>query len=318
MATNVNVTEPPEFLKSYYAALAERGMNMGNLGFTPYEQNRVAPWNQQQQDAASMVQARAVNGSQAMDSASNWYNDMLAGKKAISPVQSGGNAQAGTNPYLGQNNPYLNNAINQAMGDVTSRIDSKFNNNAFGGTAHQQTLARELGNVSNNMRMQDYTQQQGLAENDVNRNLQTQQFNIGNQNAMNQFNANLGMSNIDRQQSAMAFAPTLAANDYADAQALMGVGNQLQQNNQMIADANYQEFLRKQQFPEKQLGYMAAGLAPSTSAFNTTTGTASGNSGSSFANAVGGATLGYGAASGLGFSNPWLGAAAGGLLGGMM
>lgn len=40
MATNVTITEPPAFLRDYYAALAERGMNLGNLGFTPYTQDR--------------------------------------------------------------------------------------------------------------------------------------------------------------------------------------------------------------------------------------------------------------------------------------
>ena len=32
MAVNTTINQPPEFLQSYYAALAERGMNLGNLG----------------------------------------------------------------------------------------------------------------------------------------------------------------------------------------------------------------------------------------------------------------------------------------------
>lgn len=344
MATNVNITQPPDFLASYYQALADRGMNLGNLGFTPYTQQRVAPWNQQQQDAANMIQARAVSGSPAMDQAQSWYGNTLAGKNNVgninavtgpNAIASGGTATAGTNPYAGMNNPYLNNAINQAQGDVQTRINSQFNNNAFGGTAHQQTLARELGNVSNNMRMADYASQQGLAENAVNRNLSTQQFNIGNQNATNQFNANLGMTNagiqnttnqfnanqqaanVNRQQGALSFAPTLAANDYADAQALMGVGNQLQGTNQSIADANYQEFMRQQQYPAQQLQYMQAGLNPSQSAYSTTTQT-SNTGGNGVVNALGGGALGYGISSALNFSNPWIGAIGGGVLGSLL
>ena len=273
MATNYNITEPPEFLRSYYAALADRGMNLGNLGFTAYTQPRIAPWNTQQNAAAQMVQTRALNGSPAMDAANTYYQNTLNGRNA--------------NPYAGSN-PYLQNSINTAMDDVSGRINSQFNGNAFGGTAHQQTLARELGNISSNMRMQDYTTQQGLAENQLN-----------------------------RQQNALSFAPTLAANDYADAQALMGVGNQLQGYNQQVADANYQEFMRKQDYPGQQLSYMQAGLNPSTQAFRSTTSVSPDQGSNGLAGAIGGGLAGYGVGSY--FNNPWLGAAIGagaGLLGG--
>jgi hypothetical protein len=455
MATNVNITEPPEFLKSYYAALAERGMNLGNLGFTPYDQARVAPWNAQQEAASQMVQARALGGSDAMNQAGDWYSRMLSGQLGVgnvaapgsvgnisaqtgpqgiasggqinmlnapgqigqvaattgpSSIASGGTATAGRNAYLGMDNPYLSQAINRAQGDVSSRINSQFNDTAFGGTAHQQTLARELGNVSNQMRMQDYAAQQGLSESDVARQLATQQYNIGNanqlnqfnaglqqqnagimnqmglanaglrgqdisnqmavnqanaglqgqnisnQNQLNQFNANLGMQNagimnttnqfnaglqqqnianlmntnqfnaglqgqnLGRQQSALSFAPTLAANDYADAQAMMGLGNQVQGYNQQIADANYQEFLRQQQYPAQQLSYMQAGLNPAASAFknSTTTGPDVSTAGNTMANMAGLGTLGYAAGSGLGFENPWWGALGGAALGGLL
>lgn len=182
----INVTQPPAFLQDYYAALAKRGMELGNKEYTPYSKDLVAGWNTQQDQAAKMIQARALGGSQAMNQAGSYFGNLMNGQY---------NVNAQNNPYMGQNNPYLNNAINQAQNDVTSRIDSKFNGNAFGGTAHQQTLARELGNVSNNMRMQDYTQQMGLNENAVNRNLSAQQFNAG------------------QQMQGLNFAPTLAAND---------------------------------------------------------------------------------------------------------
>jgi hypothetical protein len=318
MATNVNITEPPEFLKSYYAALAERGMNLGNLGFTPYDQARVAPWNQQQEAASQMVQQRALAGSPAMQQAGDWYGNMLAGNLGVGNVAAPGTLTPGTNPYAGADNPYLNQAINRAMGDVSSRVNSRFNDTAFGGTAHQQTLARELGNVSNQMRMQDYTQQQGLAESAVNRGMQAGQFNIGNQMSTNQFNAGLQGQNLGRQQSALSFAPTLAANDYADAQAMMGLGNQVQGYNQQIADANYQEFLRQQAYPGQQLSYMQAGLNPSATAFrnSTTTGPDQSTAGNTMANMLGGGTLGY--AAGNYFDNPWLGALGGAALGGLL
>lgn len=511
MAVNTTITEPPEFLRSYYAALAQRGADLGNRAFTPYTQPRVAPWNQQQDMAANMVQQRALSGSPYMNQAGGWFSNLLNGgfninnvptytgpssiaasgqvsnisapgsiqranatlgpsaiaaSGQIGPIAqsdtisganayfgpnsiaSGGAASAGSNPYAGMNNPYLNTAIDRAMGDVESRINSRFNGNAFGGTAHQQTLARELGNVSNAMRMQDYSAQQGLAENAVNRDLSNQQYNINNANALNQYNAGLGMqnanianqmgqfnagiqgqnvanrnainqvnaglqgqniantnsinqynanlgmqnagiqnqmaqfnsnlsgqdianqqaanqfnaglqgqniantnainqynaglgwnaanaqnqmgqfnaglqqNNISRQQQGLAFAPTLAANDYADANAMMGLGNQLFGYNQSIADANYQEFLRQQQYPSQQLQWMQAGLNPSQSAFSNSSTTTPDAQSSPIAGAIGGGMAGYGALSGLnsiyntGIS-PWLGAGLG-ALGGLL
>ena len=265
MATNVNVTEPPEFLRSYYAAMANRGMELGNLPFQAYQQPRVAPWNQQQEQAANMVQQRALQGSPAMDTAGNYFQNVVSGGML-------------------NNNPYLNNQIGQAQDNVTSRINSQFNNNAFGGTAHQQTLARELGNIDTNMRGQNYQFERGM------------------------------------QQNALGFAPTLAANDYADAQALMGVGNQVQGHNQNIANANYQEFIRQQGWPGQQLAYMQGGLSPSASAFRNSTTTESAPEGSPLVSALGGGMAGYGltnAWNGLdtGYNlNPWIGAGIGGLL----
>lgn len=430
MAENITTTinQPPEFLRNYYAALAERGSQLGNTAFTPYTQNRIAPWTNQQNMAAGMIQNRALQGSGAMNQAANWFSNLLnggfnvgnvntaVGPQSIAPsgqignianpgtigkvnptlgpnsINSGGTSYAGWNPYAGMDNPYLNNAIKQAMGDVESRINSTFNGNAFGGTAHQQTLARELGNVSNNMRMQDYSTQQGLAENAVNRDLSNQQYNINNANSLNQFNAGLGFQNanianqmgqvnagiegqnvnnqqaanqfnaglqgqniantnainqynaglgwnaanaynqmgqfnagiqqgnVGRMQSGLGYAPTLAANDYADANALMGVGNQLFGYNQSIADANYQEFMRQQQYPTQQLQWMQAGINPSQSAFGTSTTQTPTPQSSPIAGAIGGGLAGYAGLTGLnnifntGLPN-WAGALGGGLLG---
>ena len=289
----VSITAPPEFLQSYYAALAQKGATLGTQDYTAYTADKVAPWTDQQNAAAQMIQQRALTGSGAMNQAGQWFGNALQGQYNVGPVASGGQASVGNNPYAGMDNPYLNTAINRAQDDVQTRINSQFGNgNAFGNTAHQETMARELGNVSNQMRMQDYSQQQGLAENAVNRNWQNQQFNIGNQNQLNQFNAGLQNQNYSRQQNALNFAPQLAQNDYMDAQALFGVGGAMQQTNQSIADANYQEFLRQQGWGGEQMNYMAAGLNPSGSTFSNTTATQPQQQSNTLANLAGaGATL---------------------------
>lgn len=80
-----------------------------------------------------------------------------------------------TNPYYGQNNPYLQQMISDQAGDVTSAVQGQFNKSAgaYGGSANQEILAREIGKLSNQMRYQDYGLQAQLGEADVNRRLNT-------------------------------------------------------------------------------------------------------------------------------------------------
>lgn len=86
----------------------------------------------------------------------------------------GQTTQVPTNPYYGQDNPYLQGVIDRSAGDVTARIQSQFNKpGGYGGSANQEILARELGNLNNQIRYQDYGLQANLGEQDVNRRLST-------------------------------------------------------------------------------------------------------------------------------------------------
>ena len=83
-----------------------------------------------------------------------------------------------TNPYLGQSNPYLQQNIDKAQGDVVRNYNmttqpaynsAMVKSGSFGNEGVQQmnenaqkNLQSSLGDISNNMRMQDYTNQQGL------------------------------------------------------------------------------------------------------------------------------------------------------------
>jgi hypothetical protein len=89
-----------------------------------------------------------------------------------------------SNPMLGMDNPYLNKTIQTAQDDVTRNMQNQFNtanrqSGSFGNSGLQETYARELpkalGNIDTSMRMQDYTNQQGLYENAANRNLSSAQ-----------------------------------------------------------------------------------------------------------------------------------------------
>lgn len=222
----------------------------------------------------------------------------------IGTFQGGAPVTAGTNPYAGAN-PYLQQSIDAALGDV-SRQWNNFQKPAwdtamqrsgsFGnaGVAQAQALAqsemqRNMGQIASGMRMQDYGMQQQLAEAGLNRQMQAGQFNagLGESSAARQMqaalaNAQMGESFAGRQDamftggqnralSAIGMAPTLAAQDYIDAQALQQAGGAYQNQNQALLTSNYQQFLDALQHPERQLNIMGNALGRSYGQTNTTT-----------------------------------------------
>lgn len=226
--------------------------------YPTYTGQRVADQNQYQKQAVDSIAQRATNGSPLMQSAQSALTDTMGGKYL--------NADGGTNPYQGllsggQNayagsNPYLDQAINKASGDVirnyqtgtAAQLDrSAAQANAFGSSGHseqmgqnQYQLGRALGDVSSGMRMQDYGMQQQLAESGLNRNLQAQMGNA--QLAEGALGRNANLYNAERQRMLQGnmFAPQLAQADYTDAQMLGQAGNQQQLFQQQNLDAQQQ------------------------------------------------------------------------------
>jgi hypothetical protein len=116
----------------------------------------------------------------------------------------------GTNPYAGQNQ-YLNSAMDNVArrmtdsyrdGTASQTMGQFAQGGAFGGSAMQQyqesqnrAFGDSLGAAMTGMQMQDYTQQQGLAENQLNR--QLSQFQGERNNMMGAAGglANLGGTN---------------------------------------------------------------------------------------------------------------------------
>lgn len=157
----------------------------------------------------------------------------------------------GRNALLGMNNPYLNDQIKYATGDITRNFQDTVNpqfdrmgraSGSFGNTGVEQarqeaqrTLANQIGRTTSDMRMQDYNLQAQLGEGDLARRLQAgltdasrnlgasqamQQFNIGSDFARQQ--ANLGyragdlsrnMSGFDAQQNRLLDAGKFDANN---------------------------------------------------------------------------------------------------------
>lgn len=228
--TSVTKQEIPAELKPLASAYTTKAIGLSNQGFQPYYGQRYADLNGTQMAGVNMAASRALNGSQTMKNAESFMNTTMNG---------GNQTNVMANPYAGMNNPYLNSAIDNAMGDVSTRVNSQFSGSNYGTTAHQGTLAEELGNVANTMRMQDYGMQQQLAENAVARNLEADQFDMGNRMA------------------AMQYAPTFGNEAYNNANQLMNAGQVLQDQQQQNLDFAYQQFAEQQDLPYKQLAAMS-------------------------------------------------------------
>ena len=189
-------------------------------------------------------------------------------------------------------NPWLKQNVDTALGQAGSAINSQFNRpGAFGSSAHEGVMANQFGNIASQMYGQNYDQER------------------------------------TRQMQANMFAPQAAAADYADAQALMGVGNINREMTQSLIDQDYADWQQAQQYPYMQSDFMKNAVLAGQGAGSTSTSKTSGGS-SGLANALGGGILGgvtgakaaetlagtaMGATLGTGVTNalPWIGTALG-------
>jgi len=226
----------PEELKPLATAYSNKAMGLAGQGYQLYGGQQVAGLNAYQDAGASMIANRATAGDAFMNQAKSTMQDGLASGDIATK-----NSYSGSNPYLQQN-------IDAAMGDITRNYNDAIapglttqmvNSGSFGNTGAQAAtqnslndLTKNLGNTASGMRMQDYSAQQQLAENYANRNdqMKSQYLNL---------------------------APTYGNQAYTDASQLMKVGQQYQDNTQQILDSNYQEYLDRQNLPYKQLAAMS-------------------------------------------------------------
>lgn len=226
----------PTELKPLASAYSSKAMNLANTPYQSYGGQQVAGINQYQSGGADIIADRAKNGDALMNQGSSTMQSAL----------SSGNAATG-NPYSGSN-PYLQQNIDAAMGDITRNYNDAIapglttqsvNSGSFGNSGAQAAqqnslndLTKNLGNTASGMRMQDYTAQQQLAESYANRNdqMKSQYLNL---------------------------APTYGNQAYTDAGQLMDAGNMYQDNDQQKLDAAYQSWTDEQNDPYKKLAAMS-------------------------------------------------------------
>lgn len=278
--TSKTTTELPEWARSSAQQLLNRGSALSQREMPVYAGQRSAGLNNFQKMGMNMVQSRAQNGSADINAGSNNLQNTLNGAYL--------NRGTGTNAYMGDN-PYLQQSIDKAAGDITRNYNGAVNATdatmaragAFGGSAWQQSqeansrnLAQGLQDSATSMRMQNYNQSAGLAENQLNRNQTAFQAERANQLA------------------ASPMALQYGNQAYTDAEKLQGVGEiQYGADQQQLTDQmNY--FNERAQSPYKQLDVLGNSIRAAVGGGSTVSQSAPGAN--PYAQAAGGAAALYG------------------------
>jgi hypothetical protein len=240
----------PSWVQPFASGYLDRAQNVADQQYQPYTGATVAGFNPFQTSAFQGIADRASAGSPTMNAAN---------QQAVGTM----------NGYYLNGNPFLQSQIDSAQGDLTKQWNNvakpawdtaMSNSGSFGnaGVAQanayaQEGLQKNLGQISSNMRFQNYDQERG------------------------------------RQMQAMGMAPSFANQDYQDLNALQGVGNTIQGQDQKMLTDQYNRFLDSKNYPNQQLDVMRNALSGVNFGSNTTQ-TAPGTS--TGASLVGGALTG--------------------------
>lgn len=263
--TTISKSEPPAFVQPWSTQLMERGAALSNNPYTPYTGQKIADQAAETGMGLDMTAQRAMNGSPLMKATQQNQLDTVNGAY-MSP----------------DSNPYLKANVDRALGDVQTRINSQFNNANYGTTAHQETLARAMGDQANQL-----------------------------------YGANYANERTNQMRSAM-FAPQLAQQDYADASALLGVGDARRSLTQEGLNQQLADWTEAQQDPYKKLDTLASTIATASGGYaNSSSSAPNPYQTSPVAGMIGGGLAGYGLGNAMGGYGGY-GAAGGALLGGLL
>jgi hypothetical protein len=201
------------------------GLYNSNTGGTPYPGNTTAPLQNQYttpaMGAANTLASGELGGSTGVNAARGFLTG-LTQNQGLSPELS---TMAST--LAGQQNPYLQGAIDQQMNKVNSAISGA---GRYGSGSHDAAIAQAIAPVL----AQDYMQRQGMA---------TDIYNQG----------------LQRAGQASQLIPTLDEARYAGAAHLMDLGQQQRSYDQALLDQQMKLYTAQQMAPWEQLfRYQAA------------------------------------------------------------
>lgn len=247
-----NVSSVPAWVQPYAENYMQRSQQVADMPYQAYGGQTVAQLNPYQTGAYDAMAQRAMQGSPVNDAASGELTKTLSGG------------------YLGAN-PYLDKMVESAQGDVLKGYNNTVRpaqdalmarSGSFGNAGVQSTindqqsdLTRNLGNLSASIRGTDY----------------------GNERS--------------RMTSAIGMAPSIANQDYVDADALQRAGAGYQGQEQRNLTDQYGRFQEARDYSKDQLATLGRGVGMNFGTSNTSTGPGS----NPYAQAIGTGLAAYGA-----------------------
>lgn len=189
------------------------------LAATPWQSyggQRFADMNATQNLGVGMIQDRALNGSRTMNNAEANLNQFIQG---------------------GNTNPYLDQMVNRAQGNVLANANAAAaRSGSFGNSGIAEQAAKQMGEVATSMYGNAYGQDQA------------------------------------NRMQAIGMAPTFGNAAYQDAGQLLNAGNLQQQQQQQKLDFGYQQFQDAQNNPYKKLQTIGGVVGQSQGSTTTSSG----------------------------------------------
>lgn len=303
--TTTSTSSYPSWAVPYAQGYLERAQSVADNPYQAYTGQMVADMSGWQNQGYQALAQRAMSGSPLMGQASQALSGMFSqDQRATSNPY--GQVAAQANSMAGMNNPYLGQQIQAAQQDTINAWNNvaapswatansrsgSFGNSGLAAAEGQarDSLQRNLGNIASTMRMQDYTQQQQMAESMANRQLQAATTNAGMGESYAGRADSMYGNNQARAMQALGMAPSFANQDYADINNLINAGSAYQTQNQKLLDNAYSQFLDSRNYPAQQLQTFGQALSQAVGGQGTQTTTQPGASTGS--QLVGGALTG--------------------------
>ena len=244
------VTELPEWAKPYAKETLAKTQELTSQPYQAYGGERIAgftPMQQQAQAAAGAMQVAPQVGAATGIAGTAGLGSLMAGQQYGQMATDPGSMQAYMSPYM-QNVVDIQKREAQRQADIagTQRGAQAVKAGAFGGSRQaimeaeaQRNLAQQMGDIQARGSQAAFEQAR-----------QAQQFG-----------AELGLRGLGQAGQMASTLGQLGQTQFAQQQGIIGlqrdVGKEQQALRQAGYDIGYQDFLRQQQYPYQQLGFMA-------------------------------------------------------------
>lgn len=272
--TQTTISELPEWARGYAKDTLAKASALTDVNQNPYQ-----TYGGERLAGFSPLQTQAQQAAGQMGVAGQTYTGTglatMAGLGGLGQQYQGGQFYGGQfTPEASQQymSPYMQNVLNRQMQSAARVSDIQAQQNkaqatqagAFGGSRQgiveaerQKNLATQLGQIQAEGTQKAYEDAQAQFNADMARNFQAQQA----REQSRQFGATQGLQGL---QTALSAAGTLgnlgqqqSAQQLQAYQTQQAAGAQQQALRQQGLDLAYQDFLNQQNYPYKQLGFMA-------------------------------------------------------------